>query len=209
MRHVSKRRRNSGELRGTYDGLTEEHIESNRENGQLKLENQLLSSEKDKLKYRNIELERQISNLSQGQDFRSERGNIGPEHGKVQNQLAELRRGLTNWVRGAFSGMIRRQKKPSITVDNFPFDEFPKFRAELIHVWNDGIDQEKLASMRVSIDDLLEAVVTYIIYRDVILKPLNGCASGFRENVETPLYSFMETSKSILTMRISWAGQIG
>jgi cell division protein FtsB len=42
-----------------------------------------LQREIDQLRLHNAELETQISNLEQGQDFRSKGGHTGPEHGTI------------------------------------------------------------------------------------------------------------------------------
>lgn len=145
----------------------------------------------DQLRLHNAELETQISNLEQGQDFRSKGGHTGPEHGTIQIEIATMRSHLKNWVHKTFD-VFRFQNDPkAVTVENFPFEKFPEFQDRLNEICGRNVRPAQFAQMRVNILHLIEAVVADIIFKDVLLKPLNGCELLFKQEVETQLFEFM------------------
>jgi hypothetical protein len=150
-----------------------------------------LQREIDQLRLHNAELETQISNLEQGQDFRSKGGHTGPEHGTIQIEIATMRSRLKNWVRKTFD-VFRFQNDPkAVTVENFPFEKFPEFSDRLNEICGRNVSPAQFAQMRVNILHLIEAVVADIIFKDVLLKPLNGCELSFKQEVETQIFKFM------------------
>ncbi|KAK3382554.1 hypothetical protein B0T24DRAFT_686620 [Lasiosphaeria ovina] len=156
----------------------------NSDNVSLENDNATLK-EQVREQFRTIEdMQRELAGLKHGQMFRTKGIITSATQRDIETQCRRLRKALDTWANGP-------SLKFTQTMDVSHIDTAEAFRRNLEDVSSGGMTTSKLAGMRIPMPDLIIAVASNILFRDIVSRPTASCTNAFKSEFNTTLSQYL------------------
>jgi len=132
-------------------------------------------------------LKRENEQLKQGQDFRAKQGIKTSSHYRIERKSQELMSRLESWTHASCHFGVLDQ----LSLQTLKQKPFERISGYLSDVWAGNLSIAKLEKMKVTMLDLIVAMVANVLYSHIVIQPLNLCTKGFRDAFPIPLLEGM------------------